>query len=214
MRPFGALFDKVKGAENGATSDTSHGAKNASNKQVKRLPVLIFPGFMSSALEVKESPLNGWIGKRVWLNISSVGFSGIYFGSALKANEDKRERGEEYDEELHQEYEEERECKSTWLRHFKLMDDLQSDPEGIEARPMKGLEAVNFLDPNGIIKHVSWVFQHVTTALMDVGYVEGHDLEAAPYDWRIPPCMLESRDSVSYCISVFCIKRLSWCVCA
>lgn len=119
----------------------------------------------------------------------------MYFGGALKQNEDKRERGEDYDEQLHKEYEQEFECKSRWLQHFKLMDDLMSDPDGIETRPLSGLNAVNYLDPGGLVKHASWVFHPVTKALIEIGYEEGKDLDAAPYDWRIPPSMLESRDS-------------------
>ncbi len=105
------------------------------------------------------------------------------------------EQGEEYDEEMHNEYQQEYECKSAWLHHFKLSDDLRSDPEGLETRPLSGLDAINFLDPGGLVKQFSWVFHHVTKTLMDVGYVEDQDLEAAPYDWRILPSMLETRDS-------------------
>lgn len=144
-RPLGNMIDKIRG-DDGATSDSPR-RYDASSDNIKRLPVLIFPGFMSSALEVKTSPLDGsggpgkgWVGKRVWLSVTSAGFSKMYYGGALKNNEDKRERGEEYDEELHREYEKEHECKSTWLQHFKLSEDLMSDPEGIETRALEGLD--------------------------------------------------------------------------
>lgn len=151
---------------------------------------------MSSALEVKRSPEKAWIGKRIWLSVASAGFSSIHVGGALQMNEYKKDRGEEYDKTLDSQYQHELECKNTWLKHLKLSDDLQSDPSGIETRPMQGLDAVNYLDPGGLVKHVSWVFQHVTRTLMEqAGYQEGKDLDAAPYDWRIPPSMLESRDS-------------------
>jgi hypothetical protein len=44
------------------------------------------------------------------------------------------EQGKEYDEEMHNEYQQEYECKSAWLQHFKLSvsDDLRSDPEGLK----------------------------------------------------------------------------------
>ena len=158
MRPFEALMDKVKGVDT-AASDSSHARYKNVSKQasLRRLPVLIFPGFMSSALEVKKSPSKAWVGKRIWLSVAAAGFNKIYVGSALKENEEKLERGEEYDEELHQEFKEEYECKSAWLQHFKLSDDLQSDPEGIETRALQGLDAVNYLDPGGLVKHVRYV---------------------------------------------------------
>lgn len=46
---------------------------------------------MSSALPTEGSALS----------VACAGFSKIYFGSAFKSNEDERERGEDYDEQLH-----------------------------------------------------------------------------------------------------------------
>lgn len=196
MRPLDNVIGKIKGGS--SEHDASSHSKTSINKagaNKKRLPVLIFPGFMSSALQVKTSPEQGWIGKRVWLSVASAGFSSLYVGGALKAHEEKKQRGEDYDAELDTLYQQELECKNQWLKHLKLSDDLQSDPSGIETRPLSGLDAVNYLDPGGLVKQVSWVFHHVTAALIEVGYQEGKDLDAAPYDWRIPPSMLESRDS-------------------
>lgn len=145
MRPLGNVLDKIRGSEDGPKGDNISQRKGGSKDDVagstKRLPILIFfPGFMSSALEVEESPDKAWVDKRVWLSVASAGFSSIYVGSALESNEYKKDRGEEYDEELDSQYQRELECKNQWLRHLKLSDDLQSDPSGIKTRPMHGLE--------------------------------------------------------------------------
>jgi hypothetical protein len=66
------------------------------------------------------------------LSVKAAGFNNIYFGSALKKNEEKLEQEKEYDEEMHNEYQQEYECKSALLQHFKLSDDLRSDPEGLK----------------------------------------------------------------------------------
>lgn len=40
----------------------------------------------------------------------------------------------------------------------------------------------------------TYVFGPVTGALQKMGYTRGLDLDAAPYDWRIPPSLTEERD--------------------
>jgi hypothetical protein len=53
------------------------------DKAPEWLPVLIIPGFMSSGLEIKKSKI--WPeGKRIWLNLGSLGLSAMYFGTSQK----------------------------------------------------------------------------------------------------------------------------------
>jgi hypothetical protein len=60
---------------------------------------------------VKKSSSEAFVGIRVWLRVKAAGFNNIYFGSALKKKEEKLEQGKEYDEEMHNEYQQEYECK-------------------------------------------------------------------------------------------------------
>ena len=60
-----------------------------------------------------------------------------------------------------------------------------------------GLAGVDYLSPGALLNYVSYVFGPVIKALKKVGYEEGKDLDAAPYDWRLPFHVLEERDQ--YC---------------
>lgn len=50
---------------------------------------------------------------------------------------------------------------------------------------------VDYLTPGALTESMSYVFGPVLKLLQSVGYENGIDLDAAPYDWRIPvsfPC--------------------------
>ncbi|KAL7531494.1 hypothetical protein ACHAXR_007599 [Thalassiosira sp. AJA248-18] len=165
-------------------------------------PVLIIPGFMSSGLAVQKSIHKSWEGKRLWLNISSAGFNSLHVGGALRKNEQLRSTrdlpaGDSFDqssEEMHQEYVKQIECKSRWLWHIRLQPDMMREKEGVEVRPVPGTAGVDYLAPGALTETMSYVFGPVLKLLKAKGYTEGVDLDAAPYDWRIPPSVLESRD--------------------
>lgn len=62
-------------------------------------------------------------------------------------------------------------------------------------RAMSGLAGVDYLTPNNpLTQLVSYVFGPVIKALVRVGYEDGLNLDAAPYDWRLTPAELERRD--------------------
>lgn len=82
----------------------------------------------------------------------------------------------------------------TWLHHIALGADARSDPPHAILRPLTGLGGVDFLEPGFIMEMGTYVFAPVIRELMRVGYKPGFNLEAAPYDWRIPPGDLETRD--------------------
>eukprot|EP00012_Vannella_robusta_P012619 CAMPEP_0206208680 /NCGR_PEP_ID=MMETSP0166-20121206/16433_1 /ASSEMBLY_ACC=CAM_ASM_000260 /TAXON_ID=95228 /ORGANISM="Vannella robusta, Strain DIVA3 518/3/11/1/6" /LENGTH=398 /DNA_ID=CAMNT_0053629883 /DNA_START=599 /DNA_END=1795 /DNA_ORIENTATION=+ len=82
--------------------------------------------------------------------------------------------------------------KNLWLDHLNLMEDGISDPPGIRVRPMKGLEAVNYLEKTPLLKGASYVFAPVIEKLEAMGY-DNSMLRALPYDWRIPPFLLQQR---------------------
>jgi len=167
-------------------------------------PVLIFPGLMSSALKVQKSTIKPSAeGKQLWLNIKAMGFSSLYRGSPLQVNEEVRKRATEitqssshelYDHELHEKYMEALEAKSLWLRHLALESDQVTERPGVELKPVEGLAAVDFLIPSGqVARHASWVFGPLIKVMEKVGYTPGENVDAVPYDWRLPPKVLQTR---------------------
>lgn len=98
------------------------------------------------------------------------------------------------DEENQQSQKEEVASTNVWIKHISLQSDLISDPDGIKVRPMSGLRGVDYLLPGALTNFMSYVFGPVINALTKVGYTDGKNLDAAPYDWRLPPSELERRD--------------------
>jgi len=157
-----------------------------------RYPVLIIPGFMSSGMEIKESDTKSWVGKRVWINLNSLGFQSLHRGSALDINESLRGESS-FSEEKHREYERQFKCKSKWLHHMSLSNDMLTERPNVKVRPISGLNGVDYLTPGALTNHLSYVFGPVIRALQEAGYTD-NDLQAATYDWRLPPSELEKRD--------------------
>eukprot|EP00985_Skeletonema_marinoi_P019906 scaffold11592_cov98-Skeletonema_marinoi.AAC.1 len=166
-------------------------------------PVLIIPGFMSSALTVEKSPQKSWNGKRIWLNLSQIGFQSLRIGGALRENEKfrasqqnnpKGNKSGESSDALHQQYMKEVECKSRWVQHMCLRDDMKSEKDGIEVRPVPGCAGVDYLSSGALTESFTYVFGPVLVLLKSKGYKEGINLDAAPYDWRLSPDMLQKRD--------------------
>mmetsp|Transcript_42358 Transcript_42358/g.102062 ORF Transcript_42358/g.102062 Transcript_42358/m.102062 type:complete len:716 (-) Transcript_42358:1589-3736(-) len=100
-----------------------------------------------------------------------------------------------------QEIAEGKRMRSLWLQHMMLKRDLVSELDGVEVRNIGGLAGVDYLSPGALTSLLSYVFGPVIDALRKVGYDNGdkipgvYNLDAAPYDWRIPPQYLEKRDS-------------------
>jgi len=92
-------------------------------------------------------------------------------------------------------YKEEVKCKNTWLHHISLTKDAMTERRGNEIRAVSGLNGCDYLT-KFMNKDVgaSYVFGHVIKALEIAGYTKGVDLDAATYDWRMTPGMLEKRD--------------------
>ncbi len=169
-------------------------SKQKLDKAPEWLPILIIPGFMSSGLEIQESSIRpSWKGERVWLNLGSLGLSALYFGSAQKQKDipTTTESGIE----LNEEQAEQLRYKSAWLEHMKLnAQDMRTETKGIQVRAIPGLDGVDYLTPGTFMNLVSYVFGPVIQALVKVGYEPGINLQAASYDWRLPPSELERRD--------------------
>lgn len=141
------------------------------------LPVLIIPRFMSSGLQiVKSTYKESWEGKRVWINLQSLGFQAMHLGGG-----DLRKRAlnlENPDCEVEGTI-----MRNMWLQHMVLADDMVTEREGIEVRNIDGLAVVDYLSPGALTNQVSYVFGPVIKALQEVGYKKGQNLDAAPYDW-------------------------------
>eukprot|EP01012_Entosiphon_sulcatum_P023913 TRINITY_DN2904_c0_g1_i1.p1 TRINITY_DN2904_c0_g1~~TRINITY_DN2904_c0_g1_i1.p1 ORF type:complete len:853 (+),score=115.42 TRINITY_DN2904_c0_g1_i1:60-2618(+) len=137
------------------------------------VPVLLIPGWMGSALAVEASTVEpAWIGKRVWPGLADIGLSNINWAQPTVEEADIRRR-------------------DLWAQHLRLGSDLATDPPGIRVRPVRGVPGV---EPFTTATRFA-ALEPLIQALRDVGYVIGRDLEAAPYDWRLPLPLLEARDS-------------------
>lgn len=162
------------------------------NKDGRQLPVLIIPGFMSSGLTIQKSPHKSWEGKRLWLNVRAAGFNSLHVGGALEKNEQRRSvrditvSFDQSSEEMHQEYAKQMECKSKWVWHMRLQRDMIHEKEGVAVRPIPGTAGVDYLAPGALTEGASYVFGPVLKLLKAKGYIEGVNMDAAPYDWRIP----------------------------
>lgn len=111
------------------------------------------------------------------------------------SDSDESESEGSRDDEEKDELQKELDCKSAWLQHMSLLSDMCTEREGNEIRPIPGLGGVDFLmEIANITIEASYVFGPIIKLLNNIGYVEGLNLDACPYDWRVPPSVLEERD--------------------
>eukprot|EP01117_Protostelium_nocturnum_P019541 TRINITY_DN8496_c0_g1_i1.p1 TRINITY_DN8496_c0_g1~~TRINITY_DN8496_c0_g1_i1.p1 ORF type:complete len:1132 (-),score=279.50 TRINITY_DN8496_c0_g1_i1:39-3434(-) len=85
--------------------------------------------------------------------------------------------------------------RNRWVHYMSLsLEDGYSDPVGVKVRPIAGKEGIDYLDPDSALSNATYVMGPLFDMLEDLGYSYGHNLLAAPYDWRVPPHILEERD--------------------
>jgi len=181
--------------------------------------VVILAGFRSSALIVRETSYAPWAEERVWLSVQKLNV--IAQGSPnprlpweLKNQYEPQHKATEADWAG---------TKDLWVRHLALNTngDGHSDPEGKErpsltssslkinithvsllfssfpagivVRPLEGLAGIDYLSPGAVTSWFSFVFGPVIRVLRGCGYTD-ENMQASPYDWRIPPKFLEARD--------------------
>jgi hypothetical protein len=72
-------------------------------------------------------------------------------------------------------------------------------------RALQGLHGIDYLAESAIAKKASYVFGHVINALIDVGY-DCHNLDAAAYDWRLPPCKVTLEQHLRRMKNHRCVK--------
>jgi len=142
-----------------------------------KYPIMIIPGFASSALECWKGERSAWFRERIWLDPLKVGHTIV--GATLKTMMSDSKKLDVNER--------------RWLRHLLPSADGWSDPEGIKLRPVPGLHGTDFLVEAPLAKGASYVNGYVIEQLGHVGY-DSSNLDAATYDWRIPPQKLEERD--------------------
>nr|WNY14363.1 putative phospholipid:diacylglycerol acyltransferase [Aurantiochytrium sp. SD116] len=165
-----------------ASSGSSMSATSLPEGTVRK-PILIVPGFMSSALKVEASNVvQRWENKRIWMSLQRLGFTGKVLGttSLFETNDEDVEQIK---------------MKNDWLLHLTLQPDLLSERDGISVRAIEGLHGVDFLEPGLFLNAQTYVFGPlIKTLVKKGGYTRDKDLDAMSYDWRMPPGVLEERD--------------------
>jgi len=159
-----SLKNKVsRGTSDGSSGETGGTAAGKPPPPPLLLPILIVPGFLSSGLVVEKSELKKtWEGKRLWLNLLSLGFHAVNFGGRDRViggqkssggggtvdDEDPVIGGEENnDDDDETEQLRYNLYKSLWIQHMALCDDMQTEHPGIRVRNIAGLPGVDYLTP-------------------------------------------------------------------
>mmetsp|Transcript_17891 Transcript_17891/g.38348 ORF Transcript_17891/g.38348 Transcript_17891/m.38348 type:complete len:808 (+) Transcript_17891:97-2520(+) len=151
-----------------------------SDGPIDMLPVLLVPGFVSSRLVAETSTLcPHWEGKPIWISLSRLGFHSIHAKGL-------------WSDPAHDE------LKNKWLHHMCLKGPEEEMP-GVHLKAVEGVDGVRCLDPEslfGLAAEGSRLFQPLIQYLIRLGYVEGRDFDAAPYDWRFAPSVLQQREGL------------------
>jgi Lecithin:cholesterol acyltransferase len=85
--------------------------------------------------------------------------------------------------------------KACWLRCMSLSVPLQRDlPGACSARPAKGIESIAELDPGIVTGPLSTVWARLHAELVERFDYDSMSLQAAPYDFRLSPRVLDERD--------------------
>ncbi|XVF81028.1 hypothetical protein PTKIN_Ptkin15bG0123500 [Pterospermum kingtungense] len=80
-----------------------------------------------------------------------------------------------------------------WLKCMLLDPYNQTDHPECKSRPDSGLSAITELDPGYITGPLSSVWKEWVKWCIEFG-IEANAIIAVPYDWRLPPSLLEERD--------------------
>ena len=85
--------------------------------------------------------------------------------------------------------------RSAWLYHVSLDKNLVDERPGNKVRPYDGFKACEWLVDDKIGKPAAVVWADTIQFLeREMGYIRGKNLDAVPYDWRLPPMCTEARD--------------------
>ena len=112
-------------------------------------PIVVIPGFMASALEVRESGVAPeWKGRQIWLSLEKLGIRSVHIGCAREEETDHV-----HDDPHELEYIEQQ--KKKWLLHVMLdRMDGKSDPfaqgQRVEVRAVPGHKGTDFIQPGAL----------------------------------------------------------------
>lgn len=182
--------------------------EKVSKDRTERMPVLIVPGFMSSGLQVESSSVQPrWVGKKLWISLSRLGFTGKFLGKDTnlvfnggKNNQEEESQvdtasGDDVSNSNQGQDVTQLKMRDDWLAHILLDTDMTCEQPGVKIRAVPGLAGCEYLEDNALVKGDTYVFGCLTNYLVDKGgYTRGKDLDARPYDWRVPFAELEARD--------------------
>ncbi|KAH3757413.1 Lecithin:cholesterol acyltransferase [Pelomyxa schiedti] len=168
---------------------------------VPRFPVVIVPGFASSALMVCKGPISAWQNQIVWLSLSKIGSQSFrQMGTTVQSVFSKTASvfsgwfGSSSDSSSQSTNPEDVEFKNLFVKYISLNpSDGRSDPPGLQIRAVPGTQGALYLDP-GVVSSLSWVMGPLVECLREFGYTDDN-LVACPYDWRLDPECLEMRDA-------------------
>lgn len=134
-------------------------------------PVLIIPGFMSTGLKCAEGR---WTGERVWLDVAKL----------LVAGQQESAKNKEASATALPPIGGDASVRA-FVAHLALHPpELKDSPEGIRLEPLPGLSGVDFLSNTRFIEGSTYVFGPILDSFRRIGYRDGVDLDAFPYDWR------------------------------
>ncbi|PRP83124.1 hypothetical protein PROFUN_09803 [Planoprotostelium fungivorum] len=188
-------------------SDGDHESKNIGKEKYAQghrphFPLVIVPGLASSVLKATESTIPKWENKRVWISVGKLSRKLLkdQFVSTTHSvratlldklhKNHEEEKGDKHRENSDDPQDEQH---AVWVKHIALQQDGHSDPPGIKLRAPEGIDAIDYLSRSKPFKSHSTVFGTVISNLEDLGYNDTN-MVAAPYDWRLSPQHLESRD--------------------
>jgi hypothetical protein len=182
------------------------------------LPILFFHGLCSAGMKVEKSGLDPkYEGQRAWLKkrfLTSTAVLKSDINFKRHTREGTNEGSEAHDdddddldddkigpvatadkEKIDKDFakcEEEFSIRSAWIYHMALDKNGVDELPGNRVRPYPGIKGCDYLmrNPKSLC-----VFEDAIHSLeVDLGYIRGKDVDACPYDWRIPPGHLEARD--------------------
>ncbi|KAI9004990.1 Lecithin:cholesterol acyltransferase-domain-containing protein [Hyaloraphidium curvatum] len=79
-----------------------------------------------------------------------------------------------------------------FLAHLGLQHpSLRAHPPGIRVGPLEGTQGVDFLSTTTFVAGSTYVFGPLLESFRAVGYIDGVNLDAWPYDWRLYPGDIE-----------------------
>jgi ankyrin repeat protein/pimeloyl-ACP methyl ester carboxylesterase len=159
-----------------------------------KFPILIVPGLASSALEVMMTKEQELKMGRVWIDPFKIGMPAVLekVAQVFVGGKESTTQSDDIDPDSTQE-KDSIEKRRKWIEHMTLSNDGFSDPPGIKVRAVQGLHGIDYLATVSMARTASYVFAYLIRTLLEVGY-DDSTLDAAPYDWRLPPHKLQERD--------------------